>query len=182
MKKTFLTFVFSMLSIASFAQTATELEAQLTQLQLENQSLTLQNTNFDTKIKDKEKELTTIESDLKKLQAKRSQSEEACKGISDENIHIIQGLSGGTIAIAGTGTLTGVVKATGLANKIENSASKNKNQDNNTQKLTTSSISDKVLNITATATSTGATITSAIALSKVNELKNDIQRCVESFD
>lgn len=181
MKKLLITFIFSILTLPSFAQTPEELEAQLTQLQLENQSLTSQNNNFDMKIQEKEKELTKSKTELKQIEAKRSISEDTCKNISDEDIKLMQALAGGTAAISLVGTGAGVIKnvAGNIPNKNEKTKESSEPQPTTLKKSTTL---DKAMNITTTATSAGATVTSAIALSKVKNLKDNIQDCIDSFN
>ncbi|MGN0929261.1 MAG: hypothetical protein ACI4N3_01320 [Alphaproteobacteria bacterium] len=185
MKNIFYTILFSIITIPSLAQTATELEEKLKKLQLENQSLTLQNTNFDTKIQEKEKELTRTETELKQLQQKRIKSEDACKNISDDDIKLMQGLAGGTTVISLAGT--GIGTAHKITGALQNKETKNEDtsqisETNQNTTLKKSTTLDKALNITTTVTSAGATVTSAIALSKVNGLKDDIKNCIDSFN
>lgn len=189
MKKILMTILLSMLSLPSLAQTTNDLEAKLQQLKAENESLISQNTGFDTKIQTKQKELNKTEKELKELQAKRSLSTEACSNISEKDLELMQGLSAGTILISGAGALAGTYKNT--THKREN----NKTQTDNTETVTetetttttattihTPSTADKVFNIATTVTSAGSTTTSAIALSKVEGLKNNIKKCLESFN
>ena len=189
--KKFLTFcLLSIISIPAIAQTAEELEAQLVQLQNENQSLTLQSNNYDIKIKEKEKEQTETEANYNKLQTKYNLSREACKSISESDLKLMNGLSAGTVAMSFVGTAAGVVKNTGAIDKMtigkkDKTEQTDEQQDENSQTeptLQKAKTSDKIINIGTTVTSAGSTITSAIALSKAKKLKEDIQKCVESFD
>ncbi len=176
MKKILITILLSMLSLPSNAQTISELETKLQQLKAENESLINQNTGFDTKIQTKQKELSQTESELKELQTKRSLSEEACKNISEKDVQLIKGLSAGTILISGAGALAGTFKNTTLKK------SQNDNSESTEKNSTLPSTSDKIFNIATTVTSAGSTTTSAIALSRVDGLKSDIKKCLESFN
>ena len=184
MKKILITILLSILSLSSNAQTISELEAKLQQLKAENESLISQSAGFDTKIQTKQKELNKTEQELKELQTKRSLSTEACQNISEKDLQLMQGLSAGTILISGAGTLAGTYKNTA------HNKGNNKTQTDNTETLTETttikstlpSTADKAFNIATTMTSAGSTTTSAIALSKVEGLKNDIKKCLESFN
>lgn len=189
MKKFLTLFLLSTFSIPSIAQTINELETQILQLEQENQSLTLQNNNYDLKLQEKQKQQAEAEMNLKALQAKRIQSEEACKSISESDLKIIAGLSGGTIALSAIGTTGGILQNTGaidkmISSKQDKSEEEKKEQTEPSQPEQTlhkATTQDKVLNIGTTVTSAGSTITSAIALSKVNSIKNDIEKCIDSF-
>ena len=203
MKKVILTILSILYSIPTYSQTAEELTKELQKLTLENQMLTAQENGYKTKITQKEKEVKDTQQKLDSLQNKRNNSASVCKAISDENVQIIQGLSAGTIAISATGTLAGAVNITdtalqnkgGIVGSIQTAFQKNKtnetekeNTDTLNNKETSSrgdgkpSIIQKVTNIASTATSVGSTITSAIALSKVDELKNQAKKCLDSFN
>lgn len=186
MKKLLTLFLLSTFSIPSMAQTMAELETEISRRQQEIQSLTLQNNNYDLKILEKQKEQAEAEKKLQALQQKRAQSEEACKSISESDLKIIAGLSGGTIAMSFIGAGAGALKNTGTIDMmIEKKKDKSEENENEPQQqeptLQKASTQDKVINIGTTVTSAGSTITSAIALSKVSGLKDDIERCVNSF-
>ncbi|MBD5405696.1 hypothetical protein HDR59_04075 [bacterium] len=183
MKKLLTLLLLSTFSIPSMAQTTEEIEAEISRRKQEIQSLTLQNTNYDLKLQEKQKEQAEAEKNLKALQAKRAQSEEACKSISESDLKLIAGLSGGTVAMsfvgAGAGTFKNIVDAKYNKDKTDN---ENENEPQEPkQTLQKASTLDKAINIGTTVTSAGSTVTSAIALSKVSGLKDDIERCVNSF-
>ena len=178
MKKFLTILIMTMLTSPAFSQTAEELTKQLEKLQIENTSLTARNTGYDNKLKDKQKEIERKE--YNQLLTKREQSRSACQGISDENINIMLGLSAGTIAISGVGTASSAVNiATTVKGKID---AKNNGEASTMPPNNNSKVIKNITNITSTATSVGSTITSAIALSKADGLKSEIEKCLDSFN
>ena len=180
MKKFLTILIMTMLTSPAFSQTAEELTKQLEKLQIENTSLTARNTGYNNKLKDKQKEIERKEKEYNQLLTKREQSRSACQGISDENINIMLGLSAGTIAISGVGTASSAVNiATTVKGKID---AKNNDEASTMPPNNNSKVIKNITNITSTATSVGSTITSAIALSKADGLKSEIEKCLDSFN
>ena len=90
------------------------------------------------------------------------------------------GLSAGTIAISGVGTASSAVNiATTVKGKID---AKNNGEASTMPSNNNSKVIKNITNITSTATSVGSTITSAIALSKADGLKSEIEKCLDSFN
>ena len=177
-----------LISSSIFAQTAEEITKNLENIQIENTSLKAQNDGYDTKIKNSQKELEDLKNKIAQLNTKRNFSSDACKGISDEDLKIISGLSAGTIAISGVGTATGALSITDNAlnekGGIIGAATSNNSQPTQTESMGKSNATtmQKATNIASSATSAGSVITSSIALSKVDSLKNQIQKCLDSFN
>ncbi len=177
-----------LISSSIFAQTAEEITKNLENIQIENTSLKAQNDGYDTKIKNSQKELEDLKNKIAQLNTKRKFSSEACKGISNEDLKIISGLSAGTILVSAVGTFAGGVNtaktiATNIINQNDNATSNN-SQSTQTESMGKSNATtmQKATNIASSATSAGSVITSSIALSKVDSLKNQIQKCLDSFN
>ena len=175
MKKILALFLLSIISTNTMAQTAQDIE-------FENQSLTAQNNSYDFKIIDKENELKNARKKYEQLQTQRRLSEEACKSISESDLNLMAGLSGGTILLSGADTAIGTVGIIKNAKESQNNTThEDGEEDNNDINLQKTSTASKIAKIGTTALSAGSTVTSAIALSKVNGLKNDIEKCIDSF-
>lgn len=181
-----------LMSSPSFAQSAEEIIKELEKLQIENASLKAQQTGYDTKISTTEKDLEDLKNKISQLNTKRNLASQACKSISDEDLKLIQGLSAGTIAISGVGTATGAVTITdnvldekgGIVGSIKdrtNNQNTNTSEEEASGKTKTTTL-QKATNIASTTTSAGSVITSSIALSKVDSLKSQIQKCLDSFN